>query len=197
MLEADRPDIDRRTAVEDRLADGENRVLLLQSPEDMHRHRALRKHGVDHEAVARVDGLLAPQVEHHELAMDLGAAAQLFLEPVLVLLVKVARVDHVIGHLVGPARRLARMVVERDVAARHVGKVGDDVAARDGHRAVLHVLGVHELDVVDQVDFAEQHAADQAVEVAAGYEAVVPRRHGGPTHGYCGQHGAAKTLSRG
>ena len=38
--------------------------------------------------------------------------------------------------------------------------------------AVLHVLGVDELDLVDQVELLQEHGADEPVEVAARDEAV-------------------------
>lgn len=86
-------------------------------------------------------------------------------------------VDDVVGALAGDAHGLAQVVVKSEVGAGHVGQVGGDVAGGDGDLAVLHVLGVHELDVVDHVEFVEQHGADQAVEVAAGDEAVFLLRH--------------------
>ena len=75
------------------------------------------------------------------------------------------------------------MVVEGEVATRHVGQVGDDVAHRDRHGAVLHVLRMDELDLVDEGDLAQQQAADEAVEVAAGDEAEFGKRHGAHTSG--------------
>ena len=44
--------------------------------------------------------------------------------------------------------------------------------AGDRDLAVLHVLGVHEGDLVDEAELAQQDGADQAVEVAAGDQAV-------------------------
>jgi hypothetical protein len=70
------------------------------------------------------------------------------------------------------------MVVEHQMRPRHVGQVGGDVAAGDLHLAVLHVLGVHELDVVDQVQLVEQDGTGQAVEVAARDEPVFLVGHG-------------------
>ena len=67
-------------AVEDRLADREHRVLLLTAPHHVHRDVALREHRVDDEAVAGVDGLLATQVEHHEVVVDPGDALDLVTE---------------------------------------------------------------------------------------------------------------------
>lgn len=52
----------------------------------------------------------------------------------------------------------------------HVRQVGGDVARADGDFSVLHVFRVHEQDVVDQAEVAQQDRADQAVEIAAGDE---------------------------
>ena len=69
------------------------------------------------------------------------------------------------------------MVVECEVTTLDVGEVGDDVARTDLDQAVLHVLGMDELDVVEQARFAQQHAADEAVEIAAGHEPISLCRH--------------------
>jgi hypothetical protein len=50
---------------------------------------------------------------------------------------------------------LADMVVEGEVGALHVGKVGGDVAVRDIDLAVLHVLGVDERHFIDHVQAFE------------------------------------------
>jgi hypothetical protein len=47
-----------------------------------------------------------------------------------------------------------------------------DITCGDIDLAVLHILGVDELDVVDHVELAEQHGADQTVKVAAGYQTI-------------------------
>src|SRR3712207_1785685 len=80
----------------------------------------------------------------------------------------------------GPVRvaaDLARMMVEGEMAARHIGQVGRDVARGDRHLAVLHVLRVHEADLVDELQLLEEHSADQPVEVAAGDETVLGGGH--------------------
>src|SRR3546814_6375535 len=64
------------------------------------------------------------------------------------------------------------------MAARHIGQVGDDVPRADLDLAVLHVLGVDEADVVDQVQVPQQHGAGQAVEIAARDEAELAAVHG-------------------
>jgi len=80
--------------------------------------------------------------------------------------------DDVVGPLAGVANGLGRVVVKRQVHTRHVGQVGGDVAVGHLHLAVLHVLGVNELDVVDQVQLVEQDGADQSIEIAAGNQTV-------------------------
>ena len=54
-----------------------------------------------------------------------------------------------------------------------VGKVGRDVGAGDFDFSVLHVLGVHEQNVVDYSHFFEKYGADEAVEVAARHQSKV------------------------
>src|SRR3712207_8501844 len=52
-------------------------VLLLEAPEAVDRDPALRVQRVDHEAVRRVDDLLLAEVEHHDVALDARAVADL------------------------------------------------------------------------------------------------------------------------
>src|ERR1700731_3415879 len=61
--------------VENRLSDCQDCVLLFQSPQDVYRKPAFRKQGIDHEPVAAIDHLFAPQVEHGHSSMHLGATA--------------------------------------------------------------------------------------------------------------------------
>src|SRR3972149_8333125 len=68
-------------------------------------------------------------------------------------------------------------MVERKVHAGRIGQVSRDVAIAHVDLSVLHVFGVHELDLVDQVHFVEQHGADQSVEIAASDEAILLRAH--------------------
>ena len=70
------------------------------------------------------------------------------------------------------AQRLTGRVVEAQAAARHTGQLGQDVALGDGHLAVLHFLGMVEVDLTQQADLLQQHATDQAVPVAAGDQAL-------------------------
>ena len=79
--------------------------------------------------------------------------------------------DDVVSGAFGVAQRLRLMVVEGQVHAGDVRQVGADVPVRDGDLAILHVLGVHKLDVVDQPQFGQQHGTDQAIKVTAGDEA--------------------------
>ncbi len=81
------------------------------------------------------------------------------------------------------ARHLARVVVEGEVHPGDVGEVGGDVVVRDLHLPVLHVLGVDELDLLDEALLLQEDGADEAVEVAARDETVLPLRgfrHGLP-----------------
>ncbi|WAP67759.1 hypothetical protein [Jiella pelagia] len=70
------------------------------------------------------------------------------------------------------------MVIEDEMCPGHIWQVGGDVAAGNRDLAVLHVFWMDESDFVDEVQLLEQHAADEAVEVAAGDEAVARGRHG-------------------
>ena len=65
-----RADVGLRGLVEDRLAHGEDRVLLLLAPHDVHRDRALRVHGVDQEPVRGPDRILVAEVEHDQAVVD-------------------------------------------------------------------------------------------------------------------------------
>ena len=57
VRETERADVGRAGLVDDRLADHDGRVLLLESPRDVNAHLDLGPHGVDHESVAGVDSL--------------------------------------------------------------------------------------------------------------------------------------------
>ena len=95
------------------------------------------------------------------------------------------------------AQRFRQVVVERQVGARHIGQIGRDVVRPDVDLAVLHVLGVHELDLVDQAHFVQQHGANEAVEVAAGDETVLLGAHGWlPLQGSESGHAAAHVAAR-
>ena len=71
------------------------------------------------------------------------------------------------------------MVVECQAGAFHVRQIGRDVALGDFDLAVLHVLGVDELDLVDQFEFIQQYGANQPVKIAAGDQSVFLLTHGG------------------
>src|SRR5438874_11698223 len=77
VRKAELADIDRRASVDDRLADGEDSILLLDAPEDMHGHPAPRKQPVDHESIARINGLLFPKIEDDKVFVNAGAAQDL------------------------------------------------------------------------------------------------------------------------
>ena len=88
VLEHQLADVGLRRAVEDRLAGGEDGVLLLEAPDHVDRDVRLGIQRVDHEAVGRVDDLLVAQVEHDEVAVDLRAAADLLDGALAVLVVE-------------------------------------------------------------------------------------------------------------
>lgn len=77
IAQAKRADIDLRTAIDDRFADGEYGVLLLEPPQYVDGDAALRKQRVDHEAVAGKDQLFIAQIEHNAIAMRARATQQL------------------------------------------------------------------------------------------------------------------------
>ena len=81
-----------------------------------------------------------------------------------------ARDDHVVGRVALDADRLRVVVVEREVHARVVREVGGDVTGADLDLAVLDVLGMNELDVVEDAEVLEERGAHQPVEVAARHE---------------------------
>ena len=80
--------------------------------------------------------------------------------------------DHVVVMTAGDADRLRGVVVERQVHARVVGQVGRDVGRAQLDLPVLHVLGMHELDVAEDVHLPEEGGTDQPVEIAARHQAV-------------------------
>ena len=88
-------------------------------------------------------------------------------------------IDDVVGRrAAGAALDLARMMVERQMAARDIRQVGGDVARRDRDLAVLHVLGMDEGDLVDQFQLFQENAAHQAIEITAGHQSELRRVHG-------------------
>jgi nitric oxide synthase oxygenase domain/subunit len=69
------------------------------------------------------------------------------------------------------------MVVKGQIDAGNEWQVGRDIALGDLDFAILHILGMNELDVIDHVQFIEQNGADQTIEVAAGDQAVFLGSH--------------------
>ena len=61
---------------------------------------------------------------------------------------------------VGHARRFAGMMVDRQMHTRDKRQVCRDIVVGNRDLAVLHVLGMDELNIVDQVKFTQQHCAD-------------------------------------
>ena len=69
------------------------------------------------------------------------------------------------------------MVVKGQVDIRAVGQVCGDVPGTEPDFAVLHIFGMHKHDLVDHVQFFEQHGADKAVEIAPGNQSVYRSSH--------------------
>ena len=97
-------DVGAGGAVDDRLAGGEDRVLLLEAPEHVDRHVRLGIERVDHEAVGRVDDLLVAEVEHDEVALDARAAVDLVDGAGAVLVVELDALGDVRGRAGSPRR---------------------------------------------------------------------------------------------
>ena len=265
-------DVGVGTAVEDGLAGGEYRVLLLHAPHDVDRDVDLRIQRIDHEAIDGIDGVFVAQVQHREIVVNRGAAPDLLLGAVGVVEIQIdalldvgqgqdlvdavvpaigdqihhqlvvadaefaeaaqpgARIhqvveqhpvlriedflarevsrialvhgqhhvgegrreaalaaevlehhargrgrigiDDVVGAFAGVAEGLGEVMVEGQEHAGHEGQIGGDVALGDLDLAVLHVLGMNELDLVDQFDFVEQDGTGQTVEIAARHQTV-------------------------
>ncbi len=85
-------------------------------------------------------------------------------------------INDVVRCAIGVPLAFAGMVVERGINAGNIGEVGGDIGRRDGDLAVLHVLGMDELDFADQIDFLQQRAADQPIHVTPGDQAELAGR---------------------
>ena len=83
-----------------------------------------------------------------------------------------ARPDHVVVVPARDADHLRGVVVEREVHARVVGEVRGDVGRAQLDLPVLHVLGMNELDVPEDVHLPEEGGTDQPVEIAARHQPV-------------------------
>jgi hypothetical protein len=57
----------------------------------------------------------------------------------------------VVGREIGDPQHLALVVVKGEPRMRRVGQIGGDVVLGDLDQSVLHVLGMNELDVIDQI----------------------------------------------
>jgi hypothetical protein len=64
------------------------------------------------------------------------------------------------------------------MAARDIREIGRDIASRDGDFSVLHILWMNEGNLVDQINFLQENAAYQAVEIAAGHQTELRLCHG-------------------
>jgi hypothetical protein len=65
-----------------------------------------------------------------------------------------ARLDYVICLVTDP-QLLAVIVVEHQVDAFHIGKVGDDIPLRNGNQSLLHLTRMHELHRIEQTEIPE------------------------------------------
>ena len=87
-------------------------------------------------------------------------------------------VDDVVAVLGRIADGFRQVVIEDQAGTGNVGQIGGDVAFGDFDLAVLHILGMHELDFVDHLQFVEQNSADQTIEITAGNQTVFFLTHG-------------------
>ena len=88
-------DIGLAAAVEDRLAGGEDRVLLLHAPHHMDGNVGVGEQGIDQETVGCPDVFLIAQINDGEVVVYEGAIEDLF--PCLVVLfeIKLDAFDHI------------------------------------------------------------------------------------------------------
>jgi hypothetical protein len=61
-----------------------------------------------------------------------------------------------------------KMVIKGNVNAFDIRKVGRDIAIANRYDTILHIFGVDEFDVGDEVEMLKQDSTDEAVEIAAG-----------------------------
>ena len=61
------------------------------------------------------------------------------------------------------------MVIERHPHTLNEGQIGGDIAAGDFNHPILHIFGVDELDLVDQLQLFQDSGANEAIEIATGY----------------------------
>ena len=83
VAEAELADIDLACLVDDRFADHDRGVLLLEAPRDVNADLNLRPHSIDHETVAGINGLERSQVQNSNLSVDLNVVLELLLEKFL------------------------------------------------------------------------------------------------------------------
>jgi hypothetical protein len=95
-----------------------------------------------------------------------------------------------VGALTGVADRLGLIVLKGNGGSGPIRQVGRGVTAGDVNLAVLHIFRVNKLDVVDQIQFIQQHRTHQTIEIAAGNQAELTLAHD------CSLYGKLKPACR-
>ena len=67
---------------------------------------------------------------------------------------------------------LAFVVVERQIYAGDIRQVGGDIRIPDRYPALLHVVGVHEQDIIDHIQVFKKNGTDKTVKIASRYQSV-------------------------
>lgn len=62
------------------------------------------------------------------------------------------------------------MMVEGEVTAGSIRKVGSDILGSDVDGSILHILRMGELDVLNLVEHLQQYGAHQTIEITACYQ---------------------------
>src|SRR5690606_29473085 len=80
--------------------------------------------------------------------------------------------DDVVSFFGADAGDFARVVVKGHIDALDIGKVGGDDVIINVDQPVLHILGVGEGNIVDNVEFFQENGADQPIHVRTGNKAI-------------------------
>ena len=65
------------------------------------------------------------------------------------------------------SEKFALMMVECELYSGIKGEVRGDVITGNVYFAVLHILGVNEFDLIDQIHFLQKHGTDKSVEITS------------------------------
>ena len=76
--------------------------------------------------------------------------------------------DMIIRNLSTGAGDFTGMMIESQMNAFHIGKIGGDIGIGNQDGTVLHILWMDEFNVVNDIEFFQQHSADQPVEITTG-----------------------------